>query len=93
MSSGFILDAIRAKYPAAAIVPELTIEDFDLPDTGAPVEHLFHHGGPRPEGHSYSRRIDAVMWESLVRTAIEIKISKADFLRDGTPTKQQHDHG
>lgn len=82
MTSGFILAAIRAKYSDAAIVPELTIEDFDLPDTEAPVENLYHHGGPRPEGHSYSRRIDALMWESLVRTAIEIKISKADFNRD-----------
>lgn len=81
MTAGFILDAIRATYPSTAIVPELTIEDFDLADSGEVVEHSFMHT-PSPEGHKYSRRIDALMFDSLVRTAIEIKVSKADFMRD-----------
>lgn len=82
MDSAFILDAIRAKYPTTAIVPEITIEDFDLPDTREVTELSFLPGSERPDGHKFSRRIDALMFDSLVRTAIEIKVSRADFLRD-----------
>lgn len=82
LTAALILDAIRRTYPAAAIVPELTIEDFDLPDSGIPVDYLDMHHSDRPEGHKYVRRIDALMFETLVRTAIEIKVSRADFMRD-----------
>lgn len=82
MDAAFILEAIRATYPSTAIVPELTIEDTDLPDSGAEVEHMVMPGQPAPDGHKYSRRIDALMFDSLVRTAIEIKVSRADFMRD-----------
>lgn len=82
MNSEFILDALRRKYPTAAIVPEVTIEDFDLPDSGEVVDHDWMSYAETPEGHKFSRRIDALMFESLVRTAIEIKVSKADFQRD-----------
>jgi hypothetical protein len=82
MNASQILEAIRAKYPSTAIVPELTIEDYDLPDSGQEVERLNLHAGVRPEGHKYSRRIDALMFDSLVRTAIEVKTTKADFNRD-----------
>lgn len=82
MTSAFILDAIRKTHPSTAVVPELSIEDYDLPDSGEQVEHLDTGGGTRPEGHQYVRRIDALMFDSLVRTAIEIKVSRADFLRD-----------
>lgn len=78
----FILSAIRAKYPTAAVVPEITIEDYDLPDSGREVEHVFMRGQAAPEGHKYSRRIDALMFESLMRTAVEIKVTRADFMRD-----------
>lgn len=82
MDAGFILEAIRAKYPTTAIVPEITIEDFDLPDSGEVGEGPFRSSEERPDGHKYNRRIDALMFDSLVRTAIEIKVSRADFLRD-----------
>lgn len=75
INADFILDAIRRHHSAAAIVPELTIEDHDLPDSDD-----VH--SPRPDGHKYTRRIDALMFESLVRTAIEIKVTRADFMRD-----------
>ncbi len=81
MNAAFILDAIRAAYPSTAVVPELTIEDLDIADSGETVEHLHAHTAP-PEGHKYSRRIDALMFDSLVRTAIEIKVTRADFMRD-----------
>lgn len=82
LTAALILDAIRATYTAAAIVPELTIEDFDLPDSGKPVDYLDMHHHERPEGHKFERRIDALMFETLLRTAIEIKVTRADFLRD-----------
>ncbi len=72
MRSSDIFDAIRLKYPGAALVPELTIDDNDL-DLVAPEDI--------PE-HKPFRRIDALMFESLLRTAIEIKVSVADFKRD-----------
>lgn len=68
MDSSFILDAIRNAHPRAAIVPEAVISD-NLWDERTGVS--------KP-----SRRIDALMFSSLQRTAIEIKISKADLLRD-----------
>lgn len=71
MTSSEILECLRTKYSDAAIVPELTIEDFDLADDSE-----------RPEDHRYARRIDALMFQTLIRTAIEIKVSKADFNRD-----------
>ena len=82
MKADFILWTIRNKYPAAAVVPEITIDDMDLPDSGEAVESLGMSHTPRPEGHKYERRIDALMFESLIRTAIEIKVSVADFNRD-----------
>ena len=68
MDSKFILSAIRAKYPQAAIVHEVVIHD--------PLwtERALES---RP-----TRRIDALMFESLERTAIEIKVTMADWKRD-----------
>lgn len=82
MDSAFILDAIREKYPTAALVPEVTIEDFDLPDTERPTDYLYMSNEGRPEGHKLTRRIDALMFESLIRTAVEVKVTRADFMRD-----------
>lgn len=85
MTAEFILEAIRFRYNAAAIVTELTIEDQDLADSGViaeghrPVELGCPH---HPEGHKYERRIDALMFETLIRTAIEVKVTVADFRRD-----------
>lgn len=76
MNSEFILNAIKLKCPGAAIVPELSIEDIDLPDSGEESEFGLSKS-ERPEGHKYMRRIDALMFESLLR-----KVSVADFKRD-----------
>lgn len=78
----FILAAIRAKYPTAAVVPEITIEDYDLPDSDGEATYGYGPGLGSPAGHKYSRRIDALMFESLMRTAVEIKVTRADFMRD-----------
>lgn len=66
MKAAFLLQAVRNKYPDAAIVPEVQVHDHD------------YGGGGEP----YSRRIDALMFQTFQRTAIEIKVTVADFKRD-----------
>lgn len=83
MNAEFILDAIRAKYPGNAIVPELTIDDptyadhwqdhWEVDNTGVEV---------KATRHPTRRRIDALMFQSLERTAIEIKVTKQDYSLD-----------
>lgn len=72
MNADDILDALRKAWPTAAIVPELTISDeHELANLYA------------PEGHdSLIRRIDALMIDKQVRTAIEIKVDRADAKRE-----------
>lgn len=72
MNADDILDALRKAWPTAAIVPELTISDeHELANLYA------------PEGHdSLVRRIDALMIDKQIRTAIEIKVSRADAGRE-----------
>lgn len=82
VDSKFILKAIKNKHPKAAIVPELTLEDEDLPDSGNVVRTHSKSYEPRPDGHKYTRRIDALMFESNIRTAFEIKVTREDYMRD-----------
>lgn len=69
MSAARILDLLRAHHRTAALVAELTISDYDWP------EH-YEGGGPS------ARRIDALMFDALQRTAIEIKVTRADAARE-----------
>lgn len=67
-----VLDALRRKHWRAALVPEVTISDrwadaYMVEDHALPVYH---------------RRIDALMFESRIRTAIEIKVTRADAKRE-----------
>lgn len=64
-----LLAAIRRKYPTNAIVPELTIDDQWARQNCDPT-------------NIYWRRIDALMFDGGQRTAIEIKVSKADARRE-----------
>lgn len=82
MDAKFVLQSIKRKYHNAAVVPEISIEDFFLEDSGDEARYSFSPNTASPQGHSYIRRIDALMFESYMRTAIEIKVSKADFNRD-----------
>ena len=72
MNADDILNALRKAWPTAAIVPELTISDeHELANLYA------------PEGHdSLTRRIDALMIDKQIRTAIEIKVDRADAKRE-----------
>jgi len=67
MDAAFILDSIRAANADAAIVAEVVISD-----------HLWDE---RIESKP-TRRIDALMFRSLQRTAIEVKVSLPDWKRD-----------
>lgn len=71
MKASDIFAAIRAKYPQNALVPEVVINNFDAKEALAADEKPI-----------YQRRIDALMFQSLERTAIEIKVSRADFKRE-----------
>lgn len=71
MDAHFILDSLKRHWPKAAIVPELTIRDELHLAYGDSVAH-----------HAWTRRIDALMIQSLERTAIEIKVTRADFSRE-----------
>ena len=82
MDAKFLLESVHRKYPKAAIVPELSIEDYFLEDTDEPTRALSHSSTAPPDGHKYIRRIDALMFETNIRTALEIKVTKADFMRD-----------
>lgn len=82
MNSSFILESIHKKYPSAAIVPELSIEDMFLEDSDTVGRTHNRSYSNTPTEYKYMRRIDALMFESLVRTAIEVKVTKEDFYRD-----------
>lgn len=68
MNARDILDAVRRAHPDAAIVHEVVISD-----------HLWDE---RRGESTPTRRIDALMFKSLQRTAIEVKVSLADWKRD-----------
>lgn len=72
MNAEFILQSLMQKYNTAAFVPEVVVHDESWRDLIIEGQKM-----PRP-----TRRIDALMWDSLIRTAIEIKVSRADFMRD-----------
>lgn len=68
MNAAFVLEAIRAAHRDAAIVHEVVIGD-----------HLWDE---RLAESKPTRRIDALMFSSFQRTAIEIKVTLADWKRD-----------
>jgi len=68
MNAHEVVRAIRAAHPKSALVPEVVISVPDWRDDPARMV---------PE-----RRIDALMFASLQRTAIEVKISRADMRRE-----------
>ena len=72
MNAADILDALRKAWPSAAIVPELEIRD-----------EYAYATLDNPDGHdSLVRRIDALMIDKQIRTAIEIKVDRADAKRE-----------
>lgn len=74
MKAAEVLAAVVAYHSGSAFVPEITIGDH--------FAASYNEGRPREEHVSTSRRIDALMFDSLQRTAFEIKISRADAARE-----------
>jgi hypothetical protein len=89
MTAAQVLDAIALKYPGAVLLREMLIAD---PAHAVLAEQWHAAYGvtevdvPFPVGAV--RRIDALMLDGgTCRTAIEVKVSRADFLRE-TPEKR-----
>lgn len=72
MNAEDILNALRHHYPTAAFVPELTINDEQS------LADYYEQG----EHEAFTRRIDALMFDKRIRTAIEIKVDRADVKRE-----------
>lgn len=89
MSAAQVLDAIALKYPDAVLLCEMVIADpvhAELAKQWHAAYGVTEVDVPFPAGAT--RRIDALMLDGgTCRTAIEVKISRADFLRE-TPEKR-----
>lgn len=97
MDSNFIKNSIKRKYPKSAFVPEISMKDeyyFQeyIRERKARLAY-YKRKGKVKENHitdpNYDmflgkelRRIDLLMLTTSVWTAIEIKVSRADFFKD-----------
>lgn len=75
-----ILQALRSHHSKAALVPEVVIGTRDHAAWEAYYAAL--DAGETAESPVETRRIDALMFDGLQRTAIEIKIDRADVKRE-----------
>lgn len=72
-----ILDAIRARYPNTALLREVCLND---PTAIKPGDDGWDWTSKQPPS---MRRIDGLLFQgNQQRTAIEVKVSRADFLRE-----------
>lgn len=99
-TSKILLAALKEKFPKAAVLREVTMEDeveaelcrtawvILKPQMRKRFDKLGQgYDAVLPDGYLISssipvRRIDALMFEGKRTTAVEIKISRADFFRD-----------
>lgn len=79
LTSKDLLDALHNKYPKAAIVHELVLTDTSV--TGVPRGRGKRWAGGSGKGPR-RRRIDAIMIQGPTITAIEVKVSRADYYRE-----------
>lgn len=98
VTSQLLFSALRHKFPKAAIIREVTMTDeeqeFKERSYRAARSRYYRssynkkglsYGDPAPDydpTQSVVRRIDALIFDGKLRTAVEIKISRADFKRD-----------
>lgn len=98
VSSKVLITALRYKFPKAAVIPEVTIPDQEQQlkeRTFHAQRSRYYKKAYDKKGLTYDgslddydpsqspfRRIDALIFEGDKRTAVEIKISRADFKRD-----------
>lgn len=76
-----VLAALRRKHHGAAFVPEVVLP---VRDHGAWERYYqaLEDGSEDAQRPSEVRRIDALMFDGPQRTAVEIKVSRADAARD-----------
>lgn len=75
MTAHEVLTLVTRHHNEAAIVPEVTLAVDAL--------HRESYDDTNANGHAhYERRIDALMFHNLQRTAIEVKVSRTDAARD-----------
>ncbi|WP_336794144.1 hypothetical protein [Gordonia malaquae] len=80
MTADEVLDAIARKYPGAVLLRELVAYD---PEFDERCKQWTEAGATGPYPTGWNRRIDALMLDGgTCRTAIEVKISRSDFLRE-----------
>lgn len=72
LTANDVLAAIRRHHSSCAVVPEISIND------------LYSKEQPEGRREVYLRRIDALMFDSGQRTAIEIKVDRHDLLHNET---------
>lgn len=77
MDAADVLMALRRKYPRAAIVPEVVVDTDNLD-----AIDLWQKGDRTDPHPPMRRRIDALMFDGGQRTAIEVKVSRADVKRE-----------
>lgn len=96
MNPKFMLSAIRAKYPQGALVPEVSIPDdymYQCYLAALPASSQAYYQNKIDPNHinnpdfdlktaKFVRRIDGLLLHSRQWTALEIKVSRADFFRD-----------
>ncbi|MFI8660752.1 MmcB family DNA repair protein [Rhodococcus qingshengii] len=86
MNATAVLDAIARKHSSCALLREITVTDHDVVDPMRDAWKQWKPGNPMPpdyDGTPVYRRIDGLMLDGgATRTAIEVKISRADFLRE-----------
>lgn len=77
MNAGEVLDAVRRHHRGKAFVPEMVIGTRDY------AGHEAWLADPQNRPHpAQTRRIDALMFDGPQRTAIEVKVSRADVKRE-----------
>lgn len=98
VTSQQLFSALRHKFPKAAVIREVSMTDeeqeFKERSYRAARSRYYRtsynkkglaYGTPDPDydpTQSVVRRIDALVFDGKLRTAVEIKISRADFKRD-----------
>lgn len=84
MTATEILDSIARRYPNSALIREVVVGDPDC-DRFAAADEWAANGrqGKMPPFEPTFRRIDGLLIDmGQTRTAIEVKISRSDFLRE-----------
>jgi hypothetical protein len=80
MNAADVLEALRHHNRRSALVPEVVIDCRDHAAWEAYYAAI--EAGQSAETPSQTRRIDALMFDGPQRTAVEIKVSRADAKRD-----------